>query len=253
MALNRVAKTGMRIAILLVLAYLGLTLLIYSRQRSLLYFPSHGSPSTVLKPWTNGTDTIGYHRPSPRPKAVWLMMHGNSGQAADREYVLNCMSEWDSLYVLEYPGFGDRPGSPTRESIEAAASEAYRLLRARHPDVPVCVIGESLGTGAASHLSREPVPPDKIVLIVPFDNLASVAAEKFVVFPVRLLIKDKWDNVESLRNYRGAVDIFGAKADAIIPVAHARALAKQIPTAHYHEITGGHDDWAEKGRVKIER
>jgi pimeloyl-ACP methyl ester carboxylesterase len=59
--------------------------------------------------------------------------------------------------------------------------------------------------------------------------------------------------VASLKDYAGPIDIFGAIDDAIIPIEHARALARQIPKAHFVEITGGHNDWSENEKVRITR
>lgn len=242
----------LRIVGILIVLYLVVVVTVYFRQRSMIFFPSHTARSTTLTPWFEDGMTIGYCREAPRARAIWLMMHGNAGQAADRDYVLLRMSERDSLYVLEYPGYGSRLGSPSRESLNQAASEAYRLLRSRHPDTPVCVLGESLGSGPACSLARELTPPNKIVLVVPFDSLANVASERFFFLPVRLMLRDAWDNVESMKHYTGPVDIFGADQDLIIPVAHARALARQIPGAQFIEITGGHDDWSMLAQVIIQ-
>jgi len=65
------------------------------------------------------------------------------------------------------------------------------------------------------------------------------------------MLRDAWDNVASLKGYTGPVEIFGARDDVIIPIAHARALARQIPGAQFIEISGGHNDWADEDRVKI--
>jgi hypothetical protein len=176
---------------------------------------------------------------------------GNAGEAADRECVLGHISSADSLYVLEYPGYGAREGSPSLESINQAASSAYQLLRKQHPGAPVCVLGESLGSGPACALAKEKIAPDKIVLVVPFDNLVSVASQHFPFLPVRFMLKDRWDNVESLKGFRGPVDIFGAREDTIIPVEHARALANRFLSAHFLEIPGGHNDWSQTDQVKI--
>ncbi|HWX19387.1 MAG TPA: alpha/beta hydrolase [Candidatus Binatia bacterium] len=253
MAIRRLIKRVLRILAIPFALYLVLVAVVYFRQRSMLFFPGHSARSTRLAPWLDGNRTIGYCREAPKPRTVWLMMHGNAGQAADRDYVLGRMSEQDSLYVLEYPGYGLREGSPSMESMNQAASEAYQLLRARNPDTPVCVLGESIGTGPASVLAREKVAPDKIVLLVPFDSLASVASERFFFLPVRLMLRDAWDNVEALRSYTGPVEIFGATDDAIIPIGHARALARQVPGARFVAIAGGHNDWAENNQVKIAR
>jgi pimeloyl-ACP methyl ester carboxylesterase len=95
------------------------------------------------------------------------------------------------------------------------------------------------------------MPPDKIVLVVPFDSLASVASEQYYFLPVRLLLHDAWNNVETLRHYKGPVDVFGATDDRIIPIKHAESLAKQIPGAHFTAIAGGHNDWSNNDQVKI--
>jgi len=220
----------------------------------MLFLPSHRAvSSTKLTPWSEGGRTIGYCREVPNARTIWLMMHGNAGQAADRDYVLNCVADQDSLYVLEYPGYGAREGSPGLEAINQAASEAYRALRSRHPNTPVCVLGESIGTGPACALAREKVAPDKIVLVVPFDNLASVAVGQFWFLPVRLMLRDAWDNVESLRHYGGPVEIFGATGDTIIPIQHAKALARQIQSAHFTAISGGHNEWSEGNKVRLTR
>jgi uncharacterized protein len=246
-------KLVLRILAILLLLYAVVVAIVYFRQRAMLYYPTHATPSTALTPWRHGDRTIGYCREVPGARTVWLMMHGNAGQAADRDYVLARMSAQDSLYVLEYPGYGSREGSPSMASMNRAASEAYQLLRSRNTNTPVCVLAESIGSGPACALARENIPPDKIVLVVPFDSLANVASKHFPMLPVRLLLQDTWDNVESLGNYSGPVDIFGAMGDSIIPIAHARALAEKIPNAHFVAITGGHNDWSDNPQVKIIR
>lgn len=249
---GRLRKWALRAGIILLALYLILVIVVFLIQRSLLFFPSHETPRAGdLAPWRDGQQTIGFCREIPNPRAVWLMMHGNAGKAADRGYVLSHLSEHDSFYVLEYPGYGLRAGHPSRESMNQAAAEAYRLLRASHPGLPICVLGESIGSGPASALALEKVAPDKIALVVPFDNLASVAAEHMRFLPVRLLLRDRWNNVESLRHYSGPVEIFGATGDGIIPVEHAKALARQVPSAHFTEIPGGHNDWASQSQVQL--
>jgi pimeloyl-ACP methyl ester carboxylesterase len=250
---SKMLKSVFRITLIVFAAYLAFVALVYFRQRSLLYFPSHATDPSGLKPWSVGGQTIGYCREVPQPQTIWLMTHGNAGQAAGRDYVLPHLSDHDSLYVLEYPGYGQRAGSPSKSSMNQAASTAYQTLRQQNPTVPVCVVAESIGSGPACALAQETNPPDKIVLIVPFDTLASVAAEHFPFLPARLLLRDNWNNVESLRQYHGPIDIFGALDDTIIPIAHARALARQIPQARFIAITGGHNAWSSADQLKISR
>jgi hypothetical protein len=137
--------------------------------------------------------------------------------------------------------------------MNQAAVEAYRLLRSRNPNTPVCVLGESIGSGPACALARETPPPDKIVLVVPFDTLANVACQHFPCFPVRYMLWDRWDNVECLKAYRGPLEIFAAEGDTIIPIQLARALARQVGKGQFTPIPGGHNDWPEAREVKIRR
>jgi len=230
---------------------IALLAIIFAFQRKLLYFPSHQPETNGLAAWSVDGHLAGYARKVAKPKNIWLFMHGNAGQAADRVYALPSFSPSDSVFILEYPGYGSRPGSPGKAPFNAAAGEAYLWLRKAYPDIPVCVAGESIGSGPASYLAGSNQKPDKIVLVVPFDNLASVARHHFPLIPAGLLLLDRWDNVEALGRYPGKVEIFGAVDDEVIPVRHARTLARSLPQAVYHEIPGGHNDWSQTGVVKI--
>src|SRR5437870_3666546 len=143
MASRPLIKWALRIAAIPFALYLLLLAAVFFRQRSMLFFPTHLAPprSTTLTPWLDGKRAIGYCREVPNARTIWLMTHGNAGQAADRDYVLSRMSDQDSLYVLEYPGYGSREGSPCLESINQATSEAYQILRSKNPSTPVCVLG----------------------------------------------------------------------------------------------------------------
>ncbi|ABK98481.1 alpha/beta fold hydrolase [Pelobacter propionicus] len=220
-------------------------------QRRMIYYPSHHSETNGLAPWVVDGRTIGYARKVNDPKNVWLFIHGNGGQAADRAYALQCFSGSDSVFILEYPGYGNREGSPGKSSFDSAAEAAYGELSRNYPNTPLCVVGESIGSGPASTLAKLQRQPDRIVLVAPFDTLASVARYHFPLIPAGLLLFDRWDNVEALAGYAGKLEIYGTIDDRILPIRHARALAKSLPLAEFYEIPGGHNDWPQNGTVKI--
>jgi pimeloyl-ACP methyl ester carboxylesterase len=221
-------------------------------ERKLLFYPTHHRPSdNILTPWIKNGEIIGYSRTVASPKNVWLMLHGNAGQASDRSYAIPSFSTSDSVFILEYPGYGNRKGAPSKDTFNRAAKEAYLLLRETYPNIPVCVVSESIGSGPASSLAGLIPPPNKFVLIVPFDRLSSVADDHFPAVLVSLLLRDNWDNVAAFSHYKGPIDIFGAEGDTIIPVKHAKALAASIPSSKLAIIGGGHNDWSYEDRVKI--
>lgn len=243
----------MTVIAIIALAYLAILVAVGANQRRLIFFPTHDGIDTPLGPWVVGGRIIGYCRVVNNPKTAWLMTHGNAGQASHRAYVLGHMSPADSLYVLEYPGYGLREGRPSKESMDSAAAEAYQILRKDLPRTPVGLIGESIGSGPASFLASAQVPPDKIVLVVPFDTFASVASEHMPFLPVRALLKDNWDNIAALRGYSGPIEIYGAVDDRIIPYEHAKRLAAALRNARFVTIDGGHNDWSSSELVRIER
>src|SRR4051812_30829765 len=98
-------------------------------QRKLLFYPTHRDQKSGLTEWRHEGGLIGYSRPVSDPENVWLLLHGNGGQASDRVYALPAFSSQDSVFVLEYPGYGSRPGKPSKGAFDGAAVEAYRLLR----------------------------------------------------------------------------------------------------------------------------
>jgi pimeloyl-ACP methyl ester carboxylesterase len=218
---------------------------------SFLYLPSHAPNQSQLAEWRIDGKVVGYSRTVPSPRSIWLILHGNAGQASDRQYIVNRLPADSSAYILEYPGYGARLGKPSMASINTAAREAYVALRSLHPGIPFGVFGESVGSGPASFLCSLPNPPDRLVLVVPFDNLLSVAKRHMKLLPVSLLLRDKWNNVKALAGYKGPVEIFAAKNDTVIPAEHARNLAQSVPQARYIELPGGHNDWSLNSLTQI--
>jgi hypothetical protein len=220
-------------------------------QQKFLFHPSHSTDNNGLTPWQPDGRLIGFSRIVRAPKNIWLMLHGNGGQASDRTYALPTFSPEDSVFILEYPGYGTRTGTPSIKSFNAAAAEAYLDLKRQFPTLPVCVAAESIGSGPASILANQPAPPDKIVLVVPFDTLQSVAFEHMPWLPVGVILGKSWDNVAALSQYRGPIEIFGAEEDAVIKITHAEGLARSLPRAQFHRISGGHNDWSRENRVRF--
>ena len=87
---------------------------------------------------------------------------------------------------------------------------------------------------------------------MPYHNLASVAQRKMPLLPVYLLLLDRFNPAEDLRDYRGPVKIVLAGADEIIPVESGRRLFEGypgpkilqiIPGAHHNDIAEQSPEW----------
>lgn len=113
----------------------------------------------------------------------------------------------------------------------------------------IVVVGESRGSGPAAMLAAARRPPDKIVLVVAFDEMAKVAQDRYPYLPVRFLFEENWDNIAALRNYPGKVEIFDGDKDRVVPDKHAKNLAASIKGARYVEFVGGHGAWGKAPEV----
>ena len=224
-------------------------------QRRLIYFPRTIPPALAepaaaelgFVPWRNPSgQIIGWKLPiTSSPIASVLIIHGNAGCAIDRGYLANPIhvAAPVDVYVLEYPGYGSRAGSPDKRSILAAGEEAFGLLTSGPPKY---LVSESLGAGVACDLARtHPAEVAGLALFMPYHNLASVAQSKMPWLPAYFLLLDRFNPAECLKDYHGPVKIVLAGADEIIPVESGRRLFEEyqgpknlqiIPGAHHNDI-----------------
>lgn len=177
-----------------------------------------------------------------------LVFHGNAGGAHEREFVAKTLQRLGWRVVLaEYPGYGPRPGAPSEASFSEDGRATARLVRKMYPGRLV-VLGESLGSGTAAAVAADAgLKVDAVVLAVPFDCLANVGARHYPWLPVKWLLRDRFDNVESLRNYPGPVTLVQAEDDSVVPAECTRALFEALPHADRKRLIclpyTGHCDW----------
>lgn len=224
-------------------------------QYRLLYYPGSSMPSPEelragnMRFWPSGPDGYrGFAGTTRIDKArgTVIVFHGNAGTAADRAYYVAALEPLGYRVLLaEYPGYGKRTGQPGELSFVRDAKETVLLVHQQYGG-PLFLLGESLGCGVAAAVGKyPPAPIDGIVLITPWDTLLSVARSKFPWFPVKVFLKDKYDNAGNLKNYRGRIAVVGAEQDEIIPIKHAYALYESLPgdKAMWVIKEASHNDW----------
>ena len=199
-----------------------------SFQRRLIYHPTVLASGHVgqlaqeanLERWTNSSgQLIGMKRLSPKQPAdgIVLITYGNASSATGSAHYadeIQNIAAFD-IFILEYPGYEDRSGSPSQSSLFRAADGAFQMLPTNKP---VYLVGESLGSGVASHLAG--TYPDKIaglVLLSPFNSLTSVGQNRMPILPVWLLLVDRFPSEKYLRNYHGKVGITVDGNDQVVP------------------------------------
>lgn len=252
----------MHVLQLLAIAYGLMVLLVFVFQRRLIYFPSRMPPEVAVAvardhgfaPWKNAAgQLIGWHIPaSGPPRGSVLILHGNAGCALGRDYIAQPIHEALPLdvFVLEYPGYGGRAGAPSKDSLFAAAEEAFRSLP---PGAPKYLVSESIGAGPTCELARNhPAEVAGMVLFVPYHDLAHVAQRQMPFLPAYFLLRDRYRPAEYLQHYRGPVKFVLAGADEILGVGTGQKLfagyagTKQLqvlPNAGHNDVSGQPPAW----------
>ncbi len=156
------------------------------------------------------------------------------------------------LFVLEYPGYGTRSGSPSLTSLLAAGEEAFAALT----NMPIYVVSESIGAGVAAHLARtHPKEVAGMLLFAPYNNLASVAQSKMPLLLPYLFLRDRYQPAEWMKDFRGPVSIIIPAADEIIPPKAGQRLFDSyagpkslqiIPGAGHNEVAEQSPEWWQK-------
>ena len=251
-----------RMLILLAGFYFALCLLCGIFQRKLLYVPmtmpadeaAAVAAENGFQPWKNSAgEIIGWKIPANgAATGSVLIVHGNGGSAGRRNYLAQPIHDAAAVdvFVLEYPGYGARPGSPSQTSLVAAAEEAFQLLPA---GLPKYVVSESLGTGVAGELAKaHPAEIVGLAMFVPYQNLPSVAQRRFWYLPAYFVLLDRFNPTECLQNYHGPVKFIVAGADEIIGAASGLRLAEGysgpkelqvLPKAGHNEVTEQSPGW----------
>ncbi len=209
---------------------------LYFRQDQMVFVPTLDTEGNLdraaaaedFELWMNARgERIGWQSRGGDASQTLLVCGGNGGHALDRayyrSYLANQDCEW-KIFIVEYPGYGVRPGSPGEKALTAAAVEALDTLAAQ-PGRTIRVAGESLGSGVASALAA--ARPEKIaglVLVTPFDSLVNAAASHYPWLPVRLLLRTRFDSAKNLRSYPGPVAFILGAGDTTVPTALGEKL-----------------------------
>jgi hypothetical protein len=228
---KRFLRTSLLCAALYLLACIGCA----SFQRRFIYFPpvftseqvNEFAKSERLERWNSPSGKpIGWKRLSTTRPALGqvLITHGNAGCAFQCGHYADVIQQAAPLdvFIVEFPGYADRPGAPSERTLDDSADEAFQLLAANGP---VYLVGESLGTGVAAYLAgRYPGKAAGAVLLAPYNRLADVAQAHMFLFPVRLLLFDRFPAEDYLRHYHGPVAVLVAGQDQVIPERFGRRL-----------------------------
>jgi fermentation-respiration switch protein FrsA (DUF1100 family) len=240
------------IAALLVGGYVALVGALWAGQRNLLYLPDTSRPALAagaaeLRLRTeDGLDLLAWHFPGT-PTIVYL--HGNGGHLGYRtERFRRLAALGYGVLAVEYRGYGGNPGSPSEAGLYADGRAALAFVGER----PYVLWGESLGGAVAAKLAAEK-PPLALILESPFTRLADVASHHYWWVPVDLLLKDRFDVLDSLAEIRVPILVAHGRRDTVVPVRFGEAVfaAAREPKRGWFPASAGHNDLRDHGLIEI--
>lgn len=187
---------------------------------------------------------------------VVLLLHGNAqvnGWNLDRIELARSLGL--RTVAMEYRGYNGNPGQPSEAALVGDARALLAQLAAEGtPAEEIVLWGYSIGAAIAVQIGVDR-RFNGILLEAPFLSLRALVADLYPFAPVRWLLRDPFLSDEAAPAIASPTLVVTGEEDAVVPTAHARALAALVPDARLATIPGaGHADLvaARKGREEIE-
>jgi pimeloyl-ACP methyl ester carboxylesterase len=203
--------------------YLGLCLMLFFTQRSLIYFPTERA---LVDPATDMTLSVA---DASLRLAVRIREGPNAliyfgGNAEDVSHSLGSFASafpGHAIYMVHYRGYGGSSGKPSEDALHMDAQALYEKVSAEHSKI--VVVGRSLGSGVAVRLAATR-PVHRLVLVTPYDSIVNVAKRQFPFMPVSLLLLDRYESWRDAPRVQVPTLIVAAANDQVIPRESTAAL-----------------------------
>ena len=227
---------ALSVVVLLVGLYALLVGALYAMQRPMV-FRSDLSPAppdpggvpgfeAVSHRTEDGLDLRALHRPAAPGRPTLVYFHGNAdGLSGSLRVTQHLAAEGYGLLLATYRGYDGNPGRPSEAGLYADARAALGWLTRRGvPPSRTVVLGNSLGSGPATEMAAT-LPLAGLVLISGYTSLPDVAAAVYPFVPVRLLMRDRFDNLGKIGRVAAPILVLHGTVDRVVPFGHAAALA----------------------------
>lgn len=232
--------------------YLAAMCVLAVKQRSLIYPGAHNATAAnetfegfneVALLTGDGLRLRAVHKPARAGMPSLIFFHGNGDNLRGAIAATGSLATSGyGVLLSEYRGYGGNPGTLTENGLYRDGEAALRWLGDRGvPPGKIVLIGNSLGSGVATELAARHTVGG-LVLISGFSSLVDVAAAHIRIFPVRLLLKDRYENATKLPRVAGKVLVLHGSDDTLIPPHHGTTLARAAKRSSLEMVPGaGHE------------
>ena len=233
--------------------YFVLLIFLYFYQGKLLYHPNVNNYTEddklalkINKVTITTSDhhkLIGWFHKKDIPKKTILFFHGNAGSLENRIYKLNHFKNLDlNFLIIAWRGFSGNSGKPNEKGLYEDARSAMRWLESVGiKEEKVILYGESLGTAVAIEIGQNKNFAG-MVLESPFTSMVEMGKKYYPFFPVRLLLKDRYESINKIKNINFPVLVMHGKKDKIVPFYMGEKIYNlaNMPKFKYFNDTDDH-------------
>ena len=212
---------------LLILIYVVITVIVYFYQRKLLYHPF--SPQITGEGLVHNFETINFktsdnfvlkgwfHLKNSNKKTI-LFLHGNAGNLDNRIDKLNFLGNMDiNFLIISWRGYSGNPGNPSETGLYKDALGGIEWLNKKGiSNDQIILYGESLGTAIATEVGQNKNFAG-IILEAPFTSMVDMGQKIYPIFPVRFLLKDKYESKNKIKNLKSPILVLHGRKDKIVP------------------------------------
>ena len=227
----------LKIILIIPIAYLSLLFIIFIFQRNLLYHPNENNHfgdklevkiEKVKIKTSDNLELLGwFHEKDLKNYKTIVFFHGNAGTLENRIHKINFFKDMNiNFLIISWRGFSGNLGKPSEKGLYEDGESTINWLKEKGlKDDDIVLYGESLGTGIATHIAQNQGFAG-VILESPFTSMVDAAKNVYPYFPIRFLLKDKYESDKKIKNYNSPILIMHGQADKIVPFWMGKKMYK---------------------------
>lgn len=218
-----------------------LSVTVYIAQEYVIFFPNKSEQDSQtlthqqkFKAITIQNQYKGWLKSDEQDDTIIVYFGGNAQNTASTFLEFDELGIFDSMehisfLSIDYPSYGESTGSLSQASIFQMADDVIKYVKETFPDKKIDIIGYSIGTGIASYVAANN-PPDKFVLIAPYNNGQDLFNTYFPIFygPLTYLIRYPLSSDAYVKQISCDTLILSSTADSIVPIQLTQKLIESF-------------------------
>ena len=225
---KKLKENLLKIILIISIAYFSLLFIIFIFQQNLLYHPEENNYfgdelkvkiEKVKIETSDNLELLGwFHEKDLSNFKTIVFFHGNAGTLDNRIHKINHFKDMNiNFLIISWRGFSGNLGKPSEKGLYDDGVSAINWLKRKGlKDSDIVLYGESLGTGIATHIAQNRKFAG-VILESPFTSMVDAAKNVYPYFPIRFLLKDKYESDKKIKDLNSPILIMHGEADKLVP------------------------------------